>query len=106
MLLADSGKFGQQALARLCGLGEVGRGNERLLLVHDDALGVKAGALLVVRLQGPLRGPASLYEQAYLSIFERLCVMVADSTFPFRSFRGTPLSSARKARYSDTRISG
>ena len=38
----------------------------------------------MVRLQGPLRGPASLYEQAYLSIFERLCVMVADSTFPFR----------------------
>jgi two-component sensor histidine kinase len=39
---------------------------------------------VMVRLQGPLRGPASLYEQAYLSIFERLCVMVADSTFPFR----------------------
>ena len=28
---------------------------------------------VMVRLQGPLRGPASLYEQAYLSIFERLC---------------------------------
>ena len=39
---------------------------------------------ILVRLQGPLRGPASLYEQAYLSIFERLCDMVADSTFPFR----------------------
>ncbi len=39
---------------------------------------------VMVRLQGPLRGPASLYEQAYLSIFERLCTMVADSTFPFR----------------------
>ncbi len=39
---------------------------------------------VLVRLQGPLRGPASLYEQAYLSIFERLCSMVADSTFPFR----------------------
>jgi two-component system, sensor histidine kinase PdtaS len=39
---------------------------------------------VMVRLQGPLRGPASLYEQAYLSIFERLCLMVADSTFPFR----------------------
>jgi two-component sensor histidine kinase len=39
---------------------------------------------IMVRLQGPLRGPASLYEQAYLSIFERLCSMVADSTFPFR----------------------
>jgi len=39
---------------------------------------VRAGALRTaggggdVRLQGPLRGPASLYEQAYLSIFERL----------------------------------
>ncbi len=39
---------------------------------------------IMVRLQGPLRGPASLYEQAYLSIFERLCSMVADSTFPYR----------------------
>ena len=39
---------------------------------------------VLVRLQGPLRGPASLYEQAYLSIFERLCSMVADSTFPYR----------------------
>jgi two-component sensor histidine kinase len=37
-----------------------------------------------VRLQGPLRGPASLYEQAYLSVFERLCDMVADATFPYR----------------------
>ncbi|HEY1222777.1 MAG TPA: histidine kinase N-terminal domain-containing protein, partial [Acidimicrobiales bacterium] len=39
---------------------------------------------VMVRLQGPLRGPASLYEQAYLSIFVRLCAMVADSTFPYR----------------------
>jgi two-component sensor histidine kinase len=39
---------------------------------------------VLVRLQGPLRGPASLYEQAYLSLFERLCAMVADATFPFR----------------------
>ena len=39
---------------------------------------------VLVRLQGPLRGPASLYEQAYLSIFERLCDMVADASFPFR----------------------
>ena len=39
---------------------------------------------VLVRLQGPLRGPASAYEQAYLSIFERLCDMVADATFPFR----------------------
>ncbi|MFI5035972.1 MAG: sensor histidine kinase [Acidimicrobiales bacterium] len=41
-------------------------------------------AAVLVRLQSPLRGPASLYEQAYLSIFERLCDMVSDSTFPFR----------------------
>lgn len=39
---------------------------------------------VLVRLQGPLRGPASLYEQAYLSIFERLCAMVSDATFPYR----------------------
>ena len=39
---------------------------------------------IMVRLQGPLRGPASLYDQAYFSIFERLCSMVADSTFPYR----------------------
>jgi two-component sensor histidine kinase len=39
---------------------------------------------VMVRLQGPLRGPASLYERSYLSIFERLCAMVTDATFPFR----------------------
>ena len=39
---------------------------------------------VLVRLQGPLRGPSSLYEQAYLSIFVRLCDMVGDATFPFR----------------------
>jgi two-component sensor histidine kinase len=39
---------------------------------------------VMVRLQGPLRGPASLYEQAYLSVFERLCSMVSESTFPYR----------------------
>jgi len=39
---------------------------------------------VMVRLQGSLSGPASLYEQAYLSIFERLCDMVGDGTFPFR----------------------
>ncbi len=38
----------------------------------------------MVRLQGPLRGAASLYEQSYLSIFVRLCDMVAGATFPFR----------------------
>ncbi len=39
---------------------------------------------VLVRLQGPLRGPASLYETAYLSVFERLCDMVTEGTFPFR----------------------
>jgi two-component sensor histidine kinase len=39
---------------------------------------------VLARLQGPLRGPASLYEQSYLSIFERFCEMVSDGTFPFR----------------------
>lgn len=46
---------------------------------YDDAV-----VAVMVRLQGPLRGPASLYEQAYLAIFERLCEMVTNSTFPFR----------------------
>ena len=39
---------------------------------------------VLVRLQGPLRGPSSLYERVYLSIFVRLCDMVSDATFPFR----------------------
>lgn len=39
---------------------------------------------VMVRLQGPLRGSASLYEQSYLSVFERLCAMVSGATFPFR----------------------
>jgi two-component sensor histidine kinase len=39
---------------------------------------------VLVRLQGPLLGPALLYEQVYLSVFDRLCMMVADSTFPYR----------------------
>jgi len=41
-------------------------------------------AAVMVRLQGPLRGSASLYEQQYLSVFERLCDMVSESTFPYR----------------------
>jgi two-component system, sensor histidine kinase PdtaS len=39
---------------------------------------------VLVRVQGPLRGPASLYEQAYLSIFDRLCTMVGAGAFPPR----------------------
>ncbi|HTB08796.1 MAG TPA: histidine kinase N-terminal domain-containing protein [Acidimicrobiales bacterium] len=39
---------------------------------------------VMVRLQGHLRGSASLYEQQYLSVFERLCDMVSDATFPYR----------------------
>jgi two-component sensor histidine kinase len=39
---------------------------------------------VLVRLQGPLRGSASLYEHQYLSVFVRLCDMVADSSFPYR----------------------
>lgn len=39
---------------------------------------------VVVRLQGFASGSASLFEQPYLSVFERLCDMVADSTFPYR----------------------
>jgi two-component sensor histidine kinase len=39
---------------------------------------------VLVRLQGPLRGSASLFEQQYLSVFVRLCDMVSDATFPYR----------------------
>jgi len=39
---------------------------------------------VLVRLQGPLRGSASLFEQSYLSVFRRLCDMVSDATFPYR----------------------
>jgi two-component sensor histidine kinase len=39
---------------------------------------------VMVRLQGPLRGSASLYEHQYLSVFVRLCDMVGDGTFPYR----------------------
>ena len=38
----------------------------------------------LVRLQGPLRGSASLYEFQYLSVFERHCDMVSDASFPYR----------------------
>jgi two-component sensor histidine kinase len=38
----------------------------------------------IVRVQGPLRGPASAYESVYLDIFDRFCVMVGDATFPYR----------------------
>jgi two-component system, sensor histidine kinase PdtaS len=38
---------------------------------------------VLLRIQGPLRGPASLYERTYLDVFERLCTMVSESTFPF-----------------------
>ena len=38
----------------------------------------------IVRVQGPLRGPASAYETVYLDIFDRFCQMVGDATFPYR----------------------
>ncbi|HEY8080590.1 MAG TPA: histidine kinase N-terminal domain-containing protein, partial [Acidimicrobiales bacterium] len=37
----------------------------------------------VLRLAGPLRGPTSPFEPRYLDVFDRLCAMVAESTFPF-----------------------
>ncbi|MGH9019955.1 MAG: sensor histidine kinase [Acidimicrobiales bacterium] len=39
---------------------------------------------VLVRLFGPLAGASSAYQRVYLSIFERMCDMVANSTFPFR----------------------
>ena len=44
---------------------------------QGDVIGV------LLRIQGPLRGPASLYERTYLHVFERFCTMVSESTFPF-----------------------
>ena len=38
---------------------------------------------VVLRLQGPQRGPSSPFEPLYLGVFERLCAMVTESTFPF-----------------------
>jgi two-component sensor histidine kinase len=38
---------------------------------------------VLLRIQGPLRGAASLYERTYLDVFERLCTMVSESSFPF-----------------------
>jgi two-component sensor histidine kinase len=39
---------------------------------------------VLVRLQGALRGPASLYEGVYMNAFERLCAMVSEGSYPFR----------------------
>ena len=38
---------------------------------------------VLVRIQGPLRGTASMYERTYLDVFERFCTMISESTFPF-----------------------
>ena len=39
---------------------------------------------VLVRIQGPLRGPASAYETVYLETFGRLCEMVTEGAFPYR----------------------
>jgi two-component sensor histidine kinase len=44
---------------------------------RDKVIGV------LLRIQGPLRGPASLYERIYLDVYERFCRMVTESTFPY-----------------------
>ncbi|MDE3009071.1 MAG: histidine kinase N-terminal domain-containing protein [Acidobacteriota bacterium] len=41
-------------------------------------------AAVMVRLQGPTQVGAALYEKVYLSLFERMCTMVSDGSFPFR----------------------
>jgi two-component sensor histidine kinase len=49
---------------------------------------------VLLRLHRPVRGPSSLYERIYLDVFERLCTMVAESSFPYESedlnVEGTP----------------
>lgn len=78
-------------VARALDEGQRATGDARIPAVDESvalwAVPVRAGDRVVavlVRVLGPLRGPASLYEQAYLGIFIRLCDMVADGTFPFR----------------------
>ncbi len=78
-------------VARALDEGQRATGDARIPAVDESvalwAVPVRAGdrvAAVLVRVLGPLRGPASLYEQAYLGIFIRLCDMVADGTFPFR----------------------
>ncbi len=39
---------------------------------------------VLVRLLGPVLGGSSAYQQVYLSVFARVCDMVAESEFPFR----------------------
>jgi two-component sensor histidine kinase len=38
---------------------------------------------VLMRVRGPLEGEPSPYERVYLGVFERICVMVADSAFPY-----------------------
>ena len=49
---------------------------------------------VLLRLHRPVQGPSSLYERIYLDVFERLCTMVAESSFPYASedlnVEGTP----------------
>jgi two-component sensor histidine kinase len=38
---------------------------------------------VLMRIQGSIRGPSSLYERTYLDVFERFCLMISESTFPY-----------------------
>ncbi len=38
---------------------------------------------VLIRVQGSIRGPSSLYERTYLDAFERFCIMISESTFPY-----------------------
>ena len=38
---------------------------------------------VLLRIQGPLRGPATLYERIYLGVFERFCQMATEASFPY-----------------------
>jgi two-component sensor histidine kinase len=49
----------------------------------DEIIGV------LLRIQGSLRGPASLYERIYLDVYERFCRMVTESTFPYEGIDTT-----------------
>ena len=60
-------------------VGELGHRARRTISCRCGACPCDSRAQVIavlVRLQGPLRGTASLFEQSYLSVFVRLCDMV------------------------------
>jgi len=77
----------RQAIAlsrRVTGEVSLSPGSERLPVWCVPVRSHGRVVAVMVRLQAPLRSPASLYEHAYLEIFEELCSMVSEGSFPYR----------------------